>query len=181
MIYKKYVKVLRELQAKVTLFGNYSKCRICLILAFSTNFCPNKTDMSGNTVWPQASGYQKLAKMDHFWHFWLTFVHSKCKRSSLRSQCWMRLFLWFSNTVQRSGGGRNHKNPVGRTQSQEVSDMGENQSYSPFSAILNIVGVTTNPPLSAAGWVVFLSIWKFIDCQSVHREIVNKKIRVEKI
>ena len=30
----------------------------------------------------------------------LTFVHSKCKRSSLRSQCWMRLFLWFSNTVQ---------------------------------------------------------------------------------
>ena len=29
----------------------------------------------------------------------LTFVHSKCKRSSLRSQCWMRLFLWFSNTV----------------------------------------------------------------------------------
>ena len=23
----------------------------------------------------------------------------KCKRSSLRSQCWMRHFLWFSNTV----------------------------------------------------------------------------------
>ena len=29
--------------------------------------------------------------MDHFWHFWITFV--KCKRSSLRSQCWKRLFL----------------------------------------------------------------------------------------
>ena len=43
--------------------------------------------------------FKKLAKMDHFWHFFLTFVHSKCKRSSLRSQCWMRLFLWFSNTV----------------------------------------------------------------------------------
>ena len=28
--------------------------------------------------------------------FEITFVHSKCKRSSLRSQCWMRLFLWFS-------------------------------------------------------------------------------------
>ena len=27
----------------------------------------------------------------------LIFVHSKCKRS--RSQCWRRLFLWFSNTV----------------------------------------------------------------------------------
>ena len=40
-----------------------------LILAFSTNFCPIKTDMSGNTVWPQASGFQKLAKMEHFWHF----------------------------------------------------------------------------------------------------------------
>ena len=40
-----------------------------LILAFSTNFCPIKTDLSGNTVWPQASGFQKLAKMDHFWPF----------------------------------------------------------------------------------------------------------------
>ena len=142
------------------------------ILAFSTKFCPIKIDLSGSTVCPQALVFQKLKKMNFC---------PKCKRSSLRSQCWMRLFLWFSNTVQRSGGGRNHKNPVGRTQSQEVSDMGENQSYSPFSAILNIVGVTTNPPLSAAGWVVFLSIWKFIDCQSVHREIVYKKIRVEKI
>ena len=40
-----------------------------LILAFSTNFCPIKTDMSGNTVGPQASGFQKLPKMDLFWHF----------------------------------------------------------------------------------------------------------------
>ena len=39
------------------------------ILAFSTNFCPIKTDLSGNTVWPQASGFQKLTKMDYFWHF----------------------------------------------------------------------------------------------------------------
>ena len=72
------------------------------ILAFSTNFYPIKIDMSGNTVWPQTSGFQKLAKMDHFLYFKLTFVHSKCKRSSLRSQCWMRLFLWFSNTVTPS-------------------------------------------------------------------------------
>ena len=71
------------------------------ILAFSTNFCPIKTDLSGNTIWPQASGFQKLAKMDHFWQFELTFVHSKCKRSSLRLQCWMILFLWLSNTVWR--------------------------------------------------------------------------------
>ena len=69
------------------------------ILAFSTIFCPIKTDLSGNTVGPQASVFQTLAKLDHFWHFQLTFVHSKYKHSSLRSQCWMRLFLWFSNTV----------------------------------------------------------------------------------
>ena len=64
------------------------------ILAFSTNFCPIKTDLSGNTVWPLASGCQKLAKIDHFSHFHLTFVHSKCKRSSLRSQCWMRMKIF---------------------------------------------------------------------------------------
>ena len=28
-----------------------------------------KSDLSGNNVWPQALGFQKLAKMDHFWHF----------------------------------------------------------------------------------------------------------------
>ena len=27
-----------------------------------------------------------------FWHFWWTYVYSKCKLCSLRSQCWMRLF-----------------------------------------------------------------------------------------
>ena len=25
--------------------------------------------LSGNTVWPQVSGFQNLAQMDHFWHF----------------------------------------------------------------------------------------------------------------
>ena len=39
------------------------------ILAFSTNFCPIKTDLSGNTVWPQALEFQKLVKMNHFGHF----------------------------------------------------------------------------------------------------------------
>ena len=37
-------------------------------LAFFANFCPIKTDLSGNTVWPQASGFQKLAKLDNFCH-----------------------------------------------------------------------------------------------------------------
>ena len=39
-------------------------------LAFFTNFCPIKMEMSGSTVWPQISGFQKLALMDHFWHFY---------------------------------------------------------------------------------------------------------------
>ena len=39
---------------------------IFLVLAFSTNFCPIKSDLSGNTVGPQASGFQKLVKMDDF-------------------------------------------------------------------------------------------------------------------
>ena len=38
-----------------------------LSFAFSINFCPIKIDLSGNTVFPQASGFQKLAKMNHFW------------------------------------------------------------------------------------------------------------------
>ena len=46
----------------VTLFENYSKCRIWA-LVFSTNFCLIKADLSGNTVWPQVSGFQKLAKL----------------------------------------------------------------------------------------------------------------------
>ena len=35
-----------------TVFENHQKCRISsfCILAFSTNFCPIKSDMSGNTV-----------------------------------------------------------------------------------------------------------------------------------
>ena len=32
--------------------------------------------MSGNAVWPQAFGHQKLAKMCHFWS---TFIHSNVK------------------------------------------------------------------------------------------------------
>ena len=34
-------------------------------------FCLNKINLSGNTVWPRASGFQKLAKMDKFLAFLL--------------------------------------------------------------------------------------------------------------
>ena len=43
--------------------------------------------------------FSKTRQNELFLAFWSTFVHSKCKRSSLRSQCWMRLFRGFSNTV----------------------------------------------------------------------------------
>ena len=36
------------------------------ILAFSTNFCPIKIDMTGNAVWMQTSDFQKLAKVTVF-------------------------------------------------------------------------------------------------------------------
>ena len=44
------------------------------ILAFSANLGHIKSDLSGNTVSPQASGFQKLVKMDHF----LTFLMNFC-------------------------------------------------------------------------------------------------------
>ena len=34
-----------------------------------------------------------------FLPFLMTFVHSKCKRSSLRTQRWMRPFLWFLHNL----------------------------------------------------------------------------------
>ena len=69
-IYK--FKILNLINATIgTLFENYSKCRIWSFefWHFPPIFVLFKTDLSGNTVWPQASGFQKLAKMDHFWHF----------------------------------------------------------------------------------------------------------------
>ena len=44
--------------------------------------------------------FSKTRQIVTFWHFQWTFVHLKCKRSSLRSQCWMRLFLCFSDFLE---------------------------------------------------------------------------------
>ena len=60
------------------------------IRAFPTNFCPIKIDLSGNTVWPQTSKTRQIVLF--LMNFCLN-VYSKCKRSSLRSQCWMRLII----------------------------------------------------------------------------------------
>ena len=45
-----------------------------------------------------------MSKKDHFGHFSWTFVNSKGKRSSLRSQCWMRRFsvIFKYRVVQKS-------------------------------------------------------------------------------
>ena len=47
------------------------------ILAFSTNFCHITTDLSGNTIWPQASSCQKLDKTDDFLAFLMNFCSLK--------------------------------------------------------------------------------------------------------
>ena len=38
-------------------------------LGIGTMILRYKTDRSGNSVWPEALVFQKLAKMKHFWHF----------------------------------------------------------------------------------------------------------------
>ena len=72
------------------LFENYSKCRIWMFQFW--HFPP--TFVLKMTCLVTLFGFQKLVKIDHFWHSYWTFVHSKCTgtRSSLRSQCQMRLF-----------------------------------------------------------------------------------------
>ena len=48
----------------ITLFENYSKCRIGIF-----QFLSLKTDLSGNTVLPPDSGFPRLAKIDQFRQF----------------------------------------------------------------------------------------------------------------
>ena len=48
-----------------------------LNFGISTNFWPIKIDLSGNTVWPQTSGFQKLAKNGPFLAFLINFFPLK--------------------------------------------------------------------------------------------------------
>ena len=82
-------------QNVLTLFENHQKCLIWifLILVFSTNFCPFKIDRSCNTAWPQGSRFKKLAKLSIVGILnELLSTRNVNIHSSLRSQCWMRLF-----------------------------------------------------------------------------------------
>ena len=77
------------------------------ILAFSINFCSIKSDLSGNTVWPQTSVFQTLAKIDHFWHFWWPFDQSKCKAEQNLNilvtllVTWMNLLIFSSFSLNQ--------------------------------------------------------------------------------
>ena len=61
---------------------------IFVLLSFS-NFCPFKVNLFSNTVWLQASIYQKLAKIDQFWHFYeLSLTQKICKARFARNVEW---------------------------------------------------------------------------------------------
>ena len=57
-----------------TMFENHPKSLI--------QHC-ERSELRLHFVWQQHLGFQKLAKWDQIWHFKWTFVHSKCKRSSV--------------------------------------------------------------------------------------------------
>ena len=62
--------------------------------------------LTNHSFWRKISNMIQCLKITQKHCLTETFSFSKtrqngpiCKRSSLRSQCWIRLFLWFSNTV----------------------------------------------------------------------------------
>ena len=65
------------------------------LLTFSTDFCPIKYDLSGDTAWTQASGFQKLAKVTIFNELLSTQNVNVARFARNMS----KTFLWFSNTV----------------------------------------------------------------------------------
>ena len=89
------MKILNISDIRIVWKSNKMSHIIFLILAFSTNFCPFKINMSGNTAWPQASGLQKLAKLDHFWNldFFLGFHFSLCWKSQRKKE-WNSFDKW---------------------------------------------------------------------------------------
>ena len=83
------------------MFESSSKCRIWIfsLLAFAINFCLIKVICLVTLFDHKIQVFKNSPKSTIFGILKLTFVYSKCKRTSLRSQSWMRLFLWFSNTM----------------------------------------------------------------------------------
>ena len=60
--YKRREKLCTFTLSNCTLFENLPKCLIWIFEFWHfANFCPIKIDLSGNTVWPQASRFKKLS------------------------------------------------------------------------------------------------------------------------
>ena len=69
-------------------------------------FCPILTCL-GNTVLPQASGFQKFAKMDQFWHFLWSTQNVNVARFARNVECdffcdFQTLCNWVHTSKSRS-------------------------------------------------------------------------------
>ena len=80
---------------KMVNFGEFLKTWSLLPKSVTRQVTFKRTKMVANAKNQNGQNSQNWRFLAFLW----TFGHSKCKRISLRSQCWMRLFLWFSNTV----------------------------------------------------------------------------------
>ena len=81
--------LFKEIFSFIAVFENYPKYRFS-ILAFQPIFVLLKVTCLV-PLFDRKLQVKKIAKIDHLGHFSGTFVDSKCVRSSLRSQYWMRL------------------------------------------------------------------------------------------
>ena len=104
-VISKVIFVKQNIKSKVLSklnFCSYSKCPICIfqVWHFPPIFVLLKLTCLVTLFDRKLQVFKNSPKGTIFGIFLLTFVHSKCKRNLLRSQCWMRLFLWFSNTVE---------------------------------------------------------------------------------
>ena len=84
--------------------------------------------------------------------------NSKCKRSSLRSQCWMRLFLWFSNNVCILTIGT-----LLWLNFRVASDLDRGRKLS--KRLVFLVGGVFSPSLDGiwSWWFRFFTTWKLTD------------------
>ena len=61
------------------------KCRI-LNFNISHHFCPFRTNLSGNTIWPQFLGTQKLAMLNETFLFSNTMNHAYINNQALLNE-----------------------------------------------------------------------------------------------